>query len=179
MDIQYLGNQELLKCKKTAFLASSTIPPEMVLRCYDLAAGKHDGCVVSGFNSRLEKDVLHFLLKTNCPIILVLTRRMYRDIPEELKSPFKQGRLLIIATSTAVRQSKVTAQTRNRYICELSDHIFFVGVTPNSSLYPLRNTYFNKVDEEITFIESMTKPITERISNQNIKIIAKRFGSLK
>lgn len=169
MDIQYLGNQELLKCKKTAFLASSTIPAEMVLRCYDWAAGKHNGCVVSGFSSKLEKDVLHFLLKNNCPIILVLARRMYRDIPEQLKTPLEQGRLLIISTSTAVRQSKVTAQTRNRYICELSDHIFFVGVTPRSSLYPLRNTYFNKVDEEIAFVESMIKPITERISHQNIK----------
>ena len=86
MDIQYLGNQELLKLQKTAFLASSTIPPEMVLRCYDWAAGNHDGCVVSGFSSKLEKDVLHFLLKSKCPIILVLARRMYRDIPEELKN---------------------------------------------------------------------------------------------
>ena len=29
MDIQYLGNQELLKLQKTAFLASNTIP----IRC--------------------------------------------------------------------------------------------------------------------------------------------------
>ena len=37
MDIQYLGNQELLKLQKTAFLASNTIPIEMVLKCYDWA----------------------------------------------------------------------------------------------------------------------------------------------
>ena len=43
MDIQYLGNQELLKLQKTAFLASNTIPIEMVLKCYDWASGKHDG----------------------------------------------------------------------------------------------------------------------------------------
>ena len=48
MDIQYLGNQELLKLQKTAFLASNTIPIEMVLKCYDWATGKHDGCVRSG-----------------------------------------------------------------------------------------------------------------------------------
>jgi hypothetical protein len=34
---------------KTAFLASSTIPPDMVLKCYDWATAKHEGCVVSGF----------------------------------------------------------------------------------------------------------------------------------
>ena len=30
-----LGNKELLKVQKTAFLASNTIPPDMVLKCYD------------------------------------------------------------------------------------------------------------------------------------------------
>ena len=135
--MEYLGNKELLKLKKTAFLASTTIPPEMVLRCYDWAAGKHEGCVVSGFSSKLEKDVLHFLLKAKCPIILVLARQMYKAIPEELKEALEQERLLIISTSTAVRQSKVTALARNKYICEIADSILFVGVTTNRSLYSL------------------------------------------
>ena len=30
-----LGNRDLLNLPKTAFLASSTIPTDMVLRCYD------------------------------------------------------------------------------------------------------------------------------------------------
>ena len=37
MDIEYHGNKELLNQHKTAFLASSTIPPDMVLECYDWA----------------------------------------------------------------------------------------------------------------------------------------------
>ena len=143
--MEYLGNKELLKLKKTAFLASSTIPPEMVLRCYDWAAGKHEGCVVSGFSSKLERDVLHFLLKSKCPIILVLARQMYKVIPEELKEALEQGQLLIISTSTAVRQSKVTALTRNKYICEIADSILFVGVTSNSSLYPLAEEFKQKI----------------------------------
>ena len=143
--MEYLGNKELLKLKKTAFLASTTIPPEMVLRCYDWAAGKHEGCVVSGFSSKLEKDVLHFLLKAKCPIILVLARQMYKAIPEELKEALEQERLLIISTSTAVRQSKVTALARNKYICEIADSILFVGVTTNSSLYPLAEKFRQKI----------------------------------
>jgi predicted Rossmann fold nucleotide-binding protein DprA/Smf involved in DNA uptake len=143
--IEYIGNKELLKQKKTAFLASSTIPPDMVLRCYDWAAGKREGCVVSGFSSKLEKDVLHFLLKAHCPIILVLARKMYKVIPEELKEALEQERLLIISTSTAVRQSKVTALSRNRYICELADEILFVGVNEKSSLYPLKEEYYSKL----------------------------------
>ena len=143
--MDYLGNKELLKLPKTAFLASSTIPPDMVLKCYDWATAKHAGCVVSGFSSKLEQDVLHFLLKTKCPIILVLARKMYRDIPEELKDALEQGRMLIISASTAVRQSKVTAMARNKYICEIADNILFIGVSPNSSLYPLTEEYKQKI----------------------------------
>ncbi len=112
--MEYLGNKELLKQHKTAFLASSTIPPDMVLRCYDWAAGKHEGCIVSGFSSKLKKDVLHFLLKAKCPIIMVLARKMYKVIPEELKESLDQGRLLIISTSNGTRQSKATAFARNK-----------------------------------------------------------------
>ena len=139
--MEYLGNKELLKQKKTAFLASSTIPPEMVLRCYDWAAGKHEGCVVSGFSSKLEKDVLHFLMKAKCPIILVLARQMYKVIPDELKEALEQDRLLVISNTNAVRQSKVTALARNKHICKIADSILFVGVTTNSSLYPLSEEY--------------------------------------
>ena len=69
---------------------------------------------------------------------------MRKVIPDELKEPLEQGRLLFISTSKAVRQSKQTALDRNKYICEVADNIFFVGVTPNSSLYPLKEYYGSK-----------------------------------
>ena len=146
LKVEYLGNQELLKLKKTAFLASSTISSETVLSVYDWATEmrNREECVISGFSSKLEQDVLHFLLKGSQPIILVLARRMYRDIPDELKEPLAQNRLLIISVSNAVRQSKITAMARNRYVCEMADKIFFVGVTEQSSLYTLKKEFENK-----------------------------------
>ena len=74
------GNKELLGVPKTAFLAASTIPPDMVLKCYDWAVSMaNEGqCVISGFSSHLEREVLHFLMKGRCPIILVLARQMYK-----------------------------------------------------------------------------------------------------
>ena len=134
-----------MKLKKTAFLASNTIAPEMVLRCYDWAAGKHEGCVVSGFSSKLERDVLHFLLRSKCPIILVLARQMYKVIPDELKEVLEQDRLLIISTTNAIRQSKVTALARNKYICEIADEMIFVGVNEKSSLNSLKEKYQSKL----------------------------------
>jgi len=151
MTVEYLGNQELLKLKKTAFLASSTISSETVLRCYDWATEMRNRgeCVVSGFSSKLEQDVLHFLLKGSQPIIIVLARRMYKVILDELKEPLAQNRLLIISVSNAIRQSKVTAMARNRYVCEMADRILFVGVTEQSSLYPYKKEYRNKLEKSI------------------------------
>lgn len=141
-----LGNRDLLNLPKTAFLASSTIPTDMVLRCYDWATqmAKEEQCVVSGFSSHLEKEVLHFLMKGRCPIILVLAREMYKQIPPELQPLLDAHRLLVISVSKAVRQSKATAHARNKYICEIADKILFVGVNAESSLSPLKEKYRNK-----------------------------------
>lgn len=149
MEFQYLGNKDLLQVPKTAFLASSTIPPDMVLKCYDWATqmAKEGKCVVSGFSSHLEKEVLHFLAKGKQPIILVLARQMYKQIPQELQPLLDSGRLLIISTSSSSRQSKATALSRNRYICEIADQILFVGVNEKSSLYELSIKFQSKTIE--------------------------------
>lgn len=143
---QYLGNQELLRMQKTAFLASSNITSETVLRVYDWATEMRcrGECVISGFNSKLEQDVLHFLLKGSQPIIIVLARRMYKVIPEELQEALNQNRLLIVSVSNAARQSKDTAMIRNRWVCETADRILFIGVTEQSSLYALKAAFNNK-----------------------------------
>jgi hypothetical protein len=71
-----LGNQELLAQHKTAFLCSRRVPASAVLKCYDWAVQQREAgtCVISGFHSQMEKDVLHYLLKGNQPIILALAR---------------------------------------------------------------------------------------------------------
>lgn len=58
MVIQYIGNKKLLEVPKTAFLTASTIPPEMVLKCYDWAVkmANEGQCVISGFSSHLERE---------------------------------------------------------------------------------------------------------------------------
>ncbi|MFC2636594.1 hypothetical protein [Prevotella histicola] len=139
---QYLGNQELLKLQKTAFLASSNIASETVLQVYDWATDMRNRgeCVVSGFNSKLEQDVLHFLLKGSQPVIIVLARRMYKVISKELHEALIQKRLLIVSVSNAVCQSKNTAMMRNKWICEMANRILFIGVTEQSSLYAFKTS---------------------------------------
>ncbi len=143
----YLGNKDLLKQPITAFLASNTISSETVLRCYDWATEicRQGLCVVSGFSSKLEKDVLHFLLKGKQPIIMVLARQMYKVVPTDLKEALEQNRLLIISSSQAVRQSRTTALARNRYVCEMADEIILVGAAEGNSLFELTEQYKEKI----------------------------------
>lgn len=146
-ELEYLGNRDLLKLPKTAFLASNTISSETVLRCYDWATEmrRQGRCVVSGFSSKLERDVLHFLLKGNQPIIIALARKMYKALPTDLKAAMEQNRLLIISTSQAVRQSRTTAMARNRYVCEIADEIMLIEAAEGNSLFELTEPYKGKI----------------------------------
>lgn len=147
MNLSYLGNHDLLNLPKTAFLASSTIPTDMVLCCYDWAqhASRGNECFVSGFSSHLERQVFHFLMRGTCPIILVLARQMYKRVPDELQPLLDNGRLLIISTTSATRQSRTTANARNRFICELSEKVILIGANEGSSLFQLRQELGEKV----------------------------------
>lgn len=150
--MEYLGNTNLLSLTKVGFLAASRVPSAEVMRCYDWAVQQADReqCVVSGFCSRLERDVLHFLLKGTCPIIAVLARRMYKELPKEWQPAIDNGRMLIISTSNTPRQSRQTAQQRNQYIAEITDTLYLVGATGTSTLCQLQQLFPDKCKHIIT-----------------------------
>ena len=122
-----LGNIDLLKLPKIAFLCSRKIPASVVLKCYDWAIEQRESgaCVISGFHSQIEKDVLHYLLKGKQPIILVLARGLKEKIEPEFEKPMEEGRLLIITPfdKTVKRVTELTAETRNKLMTDLSDKI--------------------------------------------------------
>ena len=146
MNLTHQGNHSLLRLSKTAFLASSTIPVDKVLACYDWAHRmcREGRCVVSGFSSHLEKEVFDILIQGTQPIILVRARRLYRQPPPTLQPLLDSNRLLIISTSTAPRQSKSTAAARNQYVCEIADDIICVGAGEGSSLQSLQENWKEK-----------------------------------
>ncbi len=123
----HIGNYELLKLSKTGFLCSRKVPASAVLKCYDWAIAQREAgnCVISGFHSKLEKDVLHFLLKGQQPIILVLARGLKNKLEPEFEKPLEQGRLLIISPfdKTTKRVTEQTAEIRNNMMLELADSI--------------------------------------------------------
>lgn len=141
---QVLGNETLLKIVKTTFLCSRSIPASAVLKCYDWAIAQREvgNCIISGFHSQLEKDVFHYLLKGNQPIIIALARGLKEKIEPELIKPLEEGRILIISPfdKTVKRVTEQTAEIRNKMMIELADNITVGYASEGGNLETLLKT---------------------------------------
>lgn len=157
MTPQYLGNKALLNKKLTAFFASRRVQTAQVMACYDWATSldADKDCVVSGFQSPIERDVLHFLLKKRIPIVVVLARAIYKSIPEELSEAYDNGTLLFISVNNSARTNQVAAKARNHFVSELASTIVFGMLTKESSLYEI-------------YLQQSKNP------NKQVKLISKR-----
>ena len=140
-----LGNKDILNLPKTAFLCSRQIPASVVLKCYDWAIAERESgnCIISGFHSPLEKDVLHYLLKGTQPIIIALARGLKIRVEAELKKPLDQGRLLIITPfeDSVKRVTIATAAIRNRMMIEIADKVVVGYASPGGQLEQLLANY--------------------------------------
>lgn len=141
--LQMIGNVSLLnRPEKVAFLSSRRISAADVLKCYEWAEKVRDSdcCIISGFQSPLEKDVLKFLLRGKVPIILVLARSLWKTVPEELRPAVGAGRLLIVSPIAAARASAATAAARNRWILDNCSSLVLGSLDPSGNLVSLIST---------------------------------------
>ena len=142
--METLGNLELFDRHKIGFLAGSKTQALSVLPTYDWAkeiASREEISIISGFQSPLEKDVLDFLLKGKCGIIYVMAKRLYRRIPEKLKSAFDSHRIIFISISRAnvLRAGKAQNIVRNNFIVETCDELVLSSLSLFSTLNSLKN----------------------------------------
>jgi len=109
--METLGNISLLSQPTHGFLCSRCTKSSAILPCLDWANEMAHGStpVMSTFHSELESAVLDVLLRGTCPIILILGRRLYTDIPTKLKTALDTGRLLIVSLSNQQRITKESA----------------------------------------------------------------------
>ena len=113
---------------------------EMGGPCYDWATEMRDKgvCVMGGFQSPFERDVLTFLLKGKQPVIWVLAHKLWaeKNIPKPYREPIAAGRLLVVSpvAQTATRVNARTAAIRNRYILEHSERVVFAAIDLNGAL---------------------------------------------
>ena len=135
--LTYLGNKVLLKKRKVGFLASRKISTLSVLPTLDWAmqmSKQEEIAIVSGFHSRMEKDVLKILLQGKCGIIIVLARGMYRKIPLEYTEALLQQRILFISfeKDSVTRVSEISAHRRNEYVKSLADEMKTISINSHS-----------------------------------------------
>lgn len=139
-----LGSRDIISLHKTAFLCSQKIPASAVLKCYDWAIQQREkgNCVISGFHSKLEKDVFHYLVKGTQPIILALPRGLKTRWEPEIKELLKTNRLLIVTPfdSRVKRVTKKTAAIRNQLMLELADEIVIGYKNPGGNIEVLLNS---------------------------------------
>ena len=160
-NFQMLGNAALMERPKVAFLSSRRVAPAAVMRCYDWATRMRGGgrgatalpdgggtpggsagrlappCVVGGFQSALERDVLKLLLPAGGPsIVMVLARGMWRSVPVEYRKAINAGRMLVVSpfSQGVVRVSKETAEKRNAFVLDHCAEAVFASLDPDGSL---------------------------------------------
>ena len=145
--ITTLGDASIFDLPKVGFLSSRKVPPAAVMKCYDWATEMRDKgvCVMGGFQSPLERDVLTFLLQGKQPVVWVLAHKLWteKSIPKAYREPIDAGRLLVVSpvAQTARRVDARTATIRNRYILKHSEKVVFATIYPNGTLSRLIGEY--------------------------------------
>lgn len=138
--VRQIGNVALMERDKVGFLSSRKVPPSAVMKCYDWATRMRDEgrCVMGGFQSPLEKDVLSLLLKGRQPIIWVLARKLWTPcgVPKAYRPAIDEGRLLVVSPveQTIRRVDERSSAIRNRYILEHSRLVVFAALDPDGKL---------------------------------------------
>lgn len=147
--MNYHGNKDILNVYKIGFLCSRKIPADIIHKTYDWAIEQRDKgvCVVSGFNSKIEKDVFEILAKGKQPIILVLARGMMKRFDNDIQELLTSNRLLIISSfeNNVKRPTIKSAMKRNEFIAEISDRLFIPFASENRNLVKIKNHFSDKL----------------------------------
>jgi len=154
-DLSFLGNKELWSLPKTAYLCSDKFSAGSVLKSYDWATEmkQQDRCVISGFHSKLEKDVFDILLRGTQPIILALATSIYEKPPKKFHPHIDVGRLLIVSQfpQGINHPNRSLALQRNQFVVDNADEVVFAHVYEGGMLEKLnlrKNLVLRILDKE-------------------------------
>jgi len=150
--VDSVGDRRLLDLPKTAFLCSRRVPAGAILKCYDWAIEQRESgnCVIGGFHSTIEKDVLHYLLIGQQPVIMAMARSIGPRIKKDLADLIESGRLLIISPfdKRQTRADKRSAAIRNNLMIELADNLVVGHASPNGELSKI----LKRCEKEVSFL---------------------------
>ncbi|HBA89764.1 MAG TPA: SMF family protein [Geobacter sp.] len=143
-----VGNPELLKLRKVAFLCSRKFPAGVASISYQWADEQRrmGTCVISGYHSQIEKEVLCRLLKGTQPVIIAMAMGLKRLDPE-WERPIAAGRLLVISryAQSVSHPCESKCYQRNRMMMELADEIVIAHASEGGNLQRLGTEYPLKI----------------------------------
>ncbi len=139
--MEHLGNIDLLKLHKTAFLSSQKCPAEVVLKSYEWAKKQREAgnCIVCSNHSIIEKDVFEILLRGTQPLIYVLPRGLKKQWDADINRATENKRLLIVTpfTPDIRRVTRDTSEKKNEFIVSIADQIVVGYANPGGQLEKL------------------------------------------
>jgi len=138
VNLQTIGNPQLLAASKTAVLCSRQCPGEVILRLFDLARHlrNSDLTFIGGFHTPAERDFLHHLLPGSCKLIICPARRLEgMRVPTAWQKAIAAERMLLLSPFAAEshrRQSAKLAERRNALVTGLANQILLLHAAPAS-----------------------------------------------
>lgn len=137
-NLSKLGNEELLKRCKTAFLCSrQTSYSDMeTIKNWAYRLSPEKDCILCGNHSPAEQVVFKILLEQKIPTILVLAETMKEYWEYEIRVALKEERILILThCDNSVHQiNKQSAIDRNLTILTLADNIVIGHCTKGGNI---------------------------------------------
>lgn len=134
---KYLGDLNLLKLNKFGFLSSQkyNLSTLQKIKAW-LQTIDQESCVISGFQSKYEKEVLDVLLRKNCKIIYVLSTDMFDACPQKFKHAVENGNMLIFSPFDTLNKIKTreAAKIRNQFVIDMSDNLVIGDLSANGML---------------------------------------------
>ncbi len=157
--IDLIGNEGLLHTQSVALLCSSKCPGQNILAGHDLAAqwAVEGKCVISGFQSPVEKECLRVLLRGNDPLIVCPARSLHgMRIPAAWREPIEKGRLLLLSPFKEYedRNRANLAEQRNKIVAALAAEVFVVHASPGGKLEALC-AKLAKTGKPVRYIDKM------------------------
>ena len=164
-----IGNAQLLKFNKTAFLCSRKVPESQEKIIYDWV--KHlnpmSDCILCGNFSEMEQKVFTLLLEYKIPTILVMPDAVAKRWDKDVEEALNEKRLLIFSiwSNKVIDEVICSSNDRNEVILLLADKIIVgycreggkiekqIEGKDNIEILPIKQTSIKKYDRDLFNIQ--------------------------
>ena len=131
------GNLSLLDEPLTALFCSNRCPGDLILKTYDLARAMRDAGipVIGGFQTLMERECLHLLLRGKQPVVICPARGIDNmRLPRDWRPALDDGRLLVLSPFKPehIRPTAALAAERNEMVAALASRVFIAHAASGS-----------------------------------------------